>query len=122
MASARGHTVDIARNRVLIFESILEFYLANILMAQRNIVDIRDQPAALEYELDGVQSHTLDFISMDFRSHEIGYMVKPSQMLERDETIAKRVALKRRHVPRLLTDILVVTEKTVVPRQGAKCN
>lgn len=113
MSSARGNVVDIARNRVLIFESILEYHLANVLMARREIINIEDQPAALEYEFDGLQKHTLDFLSDDWHARRVGYNVKPSDFLEKDHTMARVCAMKKRHVPGRFNNILVVTEKQI---------
>ncbi len=119
MSSLRGHTVDIRTNRALMFESMLEFYMANILMAMPSIVDIEDQPAALKLELDGVeQDHTLDFRSTGFDGWKLGYQVKPADLLERDDTMRKVNALKSRHVPTFANDILVVTELQITRNRG----
>jgi hypothetical protein len=118
MSSVRGSTVDIARNRVLIFESILEYYLANMLMAQRSIVNIEDQPAALKYEFDGIEKHTLDFLSDDWSGVRIGYNVKPSHFLEKDQTMERVKAMRKRYVPRSFHNILVITEKQLHRDKG----
>ncbi len=119
MTSVRGHLVDIRTNRALMFESMLEYFMANILMATPSIKDIRDQPPALSYELHGKEREdTLDFVSLDVWGRAIGYEVKPCELLERDETMAKVNAMKARHVPTYADDILVVTERQVRRDKG----
>lgn len=111
MKSFRGHVVDLRTNRALMFESILEYFFANMLMATRKIVNIEDQPSALSFDMDGKQQeHTLDFLSTDEWGQKVGYAIKPCELLERDQTMSKVRAMKQRHVPTVVDDILVVTE------------
>ncbi|AVA21284.1 hypothetical protein [Rhizobium sp. NXC24] len=114
MASVRGHMVDIRQNQVLIFESILEYFFTNVLLAQKQIVKVEDQPGELEYELDGQRAwHTLDYRSTDHSNRRVAYQVKPSEMLKPDRTLEKLNALKAIHVPTFALDIIAVTERQI---------
>ncbi|WP_438748221.1 hypothetical protein [Pararhizobium sp. O133] len=118
ISSVRGHVVDIARNRLLTFESILEYLMANILMADKRLVLIEDQPPELCFDLDGEHQHTLDFRTTDHRRTKIGYAVKPADQLERDQTMAKIRALNSAHAPGYAHKFIVCTDLEITRERG----
>lgn len=119
MRSVRGHLVDAARNQVLMFESVLEFLFANMLMAQPDIVRIEDQPHELKFEMDGEKhGHTFDFRLTASNGFKGAYAVKPSDHLERDQTMRKMKALSVAHIPRFADEMRVVTERQVTRDKG----
>lgn len=119
MRSTRGHMVDFARNQVLMFESILEYLLANMLLARPDIVKIEDQPPELKFTLDGKKlRHTLDYRSSFGDGFRIGYAVKPADMLERDQTKRKVEAMIAQHAPKFAHHMVVCTEFEITKDKG----
>lgn len=119
MRSVRGHLVDAARNQVLMFESVLEFLFANMLMAQPRVARIEDQPPELKFELDGVKhGHTFDFRMTAADGFRGAYAVKPCEHLERDQTMRKIRALSALHTPKFADEMRVVSEKQITRDKG----
>lgn len=119
MRSVRGHLVDAARNQVLMFESILEFLFANMLMSRPEIIRIEDQPAELKFEMDGeTRGHTFDFRMTATDGYRIAYAVKPGDHLSRDETMRKMKALSAAHAPKFADQMMVVTERQITRDKG----
>ncbi len=118
-SSVRGHVVDISRNRLLTFESILEYLMANIAMADKNIALIEDQPPELRFQLNGeLHRHTIDFRTSTCLSFRIAYAVKPADQLERDQTLLKMRALAKLHAPTFAHKFLVCTEMQITRDYG----
>ncbi|WP_312420526.1 hypothetical protein [Shinella sp.] len=116
--SVRGSLVDHARWIVLTFESMLEYYLANILMADPNCKRIEDQPPAVKYFLGKPMEHYFDFRSTSTSNYRIAYNVKPAEFLERDRTLQKIDAIKSVHIPRFANQALIVTENEITREKG----
>lgn len=119
MRSVRGHMVDFERNKVLMFESILEFLFANMLLSRRHIKVVEDQPPQLTYVLDGKkQKHTFDFRATDVDCYRVAYQVKPADQLERDDTMRKVNAIKLQHIPRTAGHMVICTEMEITKAKG----
>lgn len=118
-SSVRGHMVDIARNRLLTFESMLEFYLANMLLSWRRTVLVEDQPPALGFVFDGAEAtHTFDFRGTDDRGFRTAYAVKPHDQLASDQTFRKVEAIGAAHFPRYADQSLVLCEMQISNAKG----
>ncbi|MEB2845979.1 hypothetical protein VKY48_16195 [Endobacterium cereale] len=117
-ASVRGQTVDSARNIVLRFESILEYFFAHILMSRKEVVRIEDQPPPVKFNLGKNRKHYFDFRATFSDGWRTGFNVKPSDLLERDQTFEKMDAINAVHTPSFSDDILVVTEVEVTRAKG----
>ncbi|WP_049731553.1 hypothetical protein, partial [Rhizobium ecuadorense] len=100
--------VDIARNRLLTFESMLEYYLANMLLSWRRTVLVEDQPPELKFMFGGMRTgHTFDFRGTDDRNFRTAYAVKAHDQLAPDQTFAKARAIAAAHFPRFADHWLV---------------
>jgi hypothetical protein len=82
---SRGFVMDPISDRQLVFESMLECSLAQILVADRRVAMIEDQPAAVSYlDDDGrLRRHTFDFRVTTRTGKRIAIAVKPSRRVER---------------------------------------
>lgn len=117
-SSVRGHFVDIGRNRVLSFESILEYLMGNILVANPNTILVEDQPEELAFEFDGEKHQTIDWRGTNRRNYRIGYSVKAADRLGSDRTLDKAKAIEAIHVPTFADKILVCTEFEITKDLG----
>jgi len=118
-SSVRGHMVDIARNRLLTFESMMEYYLANMLLSWRRTVLVEDQPPELKVMFDGVRtSHTFDFRGTDDRNFRTAYAVKPHDQLGPDQTIRKTETIAAAHFPLYADHWLVLSENQITNAKG----
>ncbi|NNH83544.1 hypothetical protein HLH89_21275 [Rhizobium laguerreae] len=118
-SSVRGHMVDIARNRLLTFESMLEYYLANMLLSWRRTVLVEDQPPELKFMFGGVRTgHTFDFRGTDDRNFRTAYAVKSHDQLAPDQTFAKARAIAAAHFPRFADHWLVLCEIQITNAKG----
>ncbi|MBY3378961.1 hypothetical protein [Rhizobium laguerreae] len=117
-SSVRGHFVDVGRNRVLSFESVLEYLMGNILVANSDTILVEDQPPELAFEFDGEKRQTIDFRATNRRRFRIGYAVKAADQLERDMTMRKAKAIAAVHVPTFADKILVCTEFEITKDLG----
>lgn len=81
---AVGALVDPRKNQVLQFESILESDLLYILLTQKNVADVWEQPTAVEYvDEEGVsRQHTFDFLATIIDGQRIAIAVKPEELVE----------------------------------------
>ena len=81
----RGCIVDARTNRTYVFESSLERDALCILLADRRISAVQDQPPAVSYVgPDGrLRSHTADFRVIRVVGIRIAYAVKPSARVEK---------------------------------------
>lgn len=119
MRSVRGSLVDISRNRVLVFESVLEAFLAQILIAHRDVVLIEDQPAPIPFWFEGEwHEQTIDIRATNRNGRREGYVVKPAGLLESDQTLEKVAALKQSNVPKFADDIIILTERNITRAKG----
>ncbi len=80
--SSRGILVDVRRNRKLQFESAIERTVALSFVVDPEVVDIWDQPPAIEYKLHGdVYRHTFDFLIVRQNGERTAIAVKPEAKL-----------------------------------------
>lgn len=81
---AIGALVDPRKNQILQFESILESDLLYILLAQKNVADVWEQPTSVAYvDDDGVsRQHTFDFLVTTTDGQRIAIAVKPEELVE----------------------------------------
>ncbi|WDZ79134.1 hypothetical protein PWG15_27005 (plasmid) [Ensifer adhaerens] len=76
---SRGWVVDPAANRAIGFSSTHEMRLAAMLLANRNVVEVEDQPAAVSYRgADGKRHHhTFDYRATYRNGRRVAIAVKP---------------------------------------------
>lgn len=111
----RGSVVDFAANRALVYESGLERDFACMLMADRRVVRIHDQPPAVVYETpDGhLRKHTFDFLVTLRDGLRVAFAVKPSVRVGKSG-IEDVLALVRRQAPKGFADrFLLRTEQHI---------
>ncbi|MDQ0420913.1 hypothetical protein J2045_001940 [Peteryoungia aggregata LMG 23059] len=119
MRSVRGSLVDISRNRVLVFESVLEAFLLQMLISRRNIALIEDQPPAIPFRLDGIwHEHTVDARVTYSDGYREGLVVKPASQLEEDRTPEKVASLKAENLPTFADNIIYLTEFNITRAKG----
>ncbi|MBB6251468.1 hypothetical protein [Nitrospirillum iridis] len=124
-ARSKGHCrawiVDPADNRVLGCESALELALANILLADRRVVRVEDQPPRVGFIRpdDGrLAHHTFDFrVTLD-DGRRVAIAVKPEGRL-RSSRIHATVAAIRQQAPWFADSFQVATERHATPRRAA---
>ncbi|WP_416355910.1 hypothetical protein ACLNGM_17525 [Aureimonas phyllosphaerae] len=77
--SVRGVIIDPATNREIVYESTLERDLLCILLADRRVASLLDQPPAVEYfdDTGRIRRHTLDFMATLRDGRRIWIAVKP---------------------------------------------
>lgn len=82
---SRGFVMDPINDRQLVFESMLECSLAQILVADRRVAKIEDQPAAVSYLDDRgrLRRHTFDFRVTTRIGKRLAIAVKPSARVDR---------------------------------------
>jgi hypothetical protein len=74
--------LDVRRNRRLQFESAIERTVALSFVVDPDVVDIWDQPPAIEYRIKGrVRRHTFDFLVVRRNGERIAIAVKPEAKL-----------------------------------------
>lgn len=66
-------------DRVLVYESLLECSTLTLLLADRSVEDIHDQPPAIHFQdAEGkARKHTLDYLVVYKDSRKVGFAVKP---------------------------------------------
>lgn len=66
-------------SRMIVFESLLEYHCLIMLLTDRSVVDVWDQPPKIDYTtIDGrLTDHTLDYLARHDNEQVIGYAVKP---------------------------------------------
>jgi hypothetical protein len=91
--------------REIVFESILERDLAYILLANKRVEDIRDQPEAVEFvdHYGEVRKHTFDFIADLKDGSRTAIAVKPAQKVG-SSGIGETLDLIRAQLPRDVAD------------------
>lgn len=115
--SLRGHEYDVRLNRALGFESGIELKFSTLLRADRNVVNIEDQPAAIKFWRPGAKTktrHTIDIRATFASGARIAFAVKHSSQLERTG-ILEDVDLMRVQCADFADDFVVVTEHEVKP-------
>ncbi|MFK0382442.1 hypothetical protein [Agrobacterium sp. NPDC090273] len=119
MRSVRGSMIDINRNQVLVFESVLEAFLAHMLVANPDIALVEDQPSPLPYRFEGEwHEHTLDYRATSRNGWREGYIVKPASQLGPDQTLAKAMAIAKQNVPKAADNIIVLSELNITRAKG----
>ncbi|SSC71429.1 unnamed protein product [Ciceribacter sp. T2.26MG-112.2] len=115
--SLRGHDYDVRLNRALGFESGIELKFATLLRADRSVVNIEDQPAAVKFWRPGAEvktKHTIDLRATFASGTKLGFVIKHSSQLERTN-ILEDVDLMRVQCCDFADDFVVVTEREVTP-------
>jgi len=111
----RGSVVSQAANRALVYESALERDFACILLADRRIAAIHDQPPPVTYRTaDGVSHrHTFDFLVTTVDGRRLAFAVKPLARVEKSG-IKDILALAAAQAPRDFADrFLLRTERQI---------
>jgi hypothetical protein len=121
----RGFVVDHDANRVLVYESSLERDFACMLMADRRIAHIHDQPPAVTFRTpEGKpQRHTFDFLVTTTDNRRLAFAVKPSTRVERSK-IEETLSLIREQVGVSFADrFLLRTEQHITKDRAynARC-
>lgn len=116
----RGAMVDPNSNRALVFESSLERNLALMLMADRRVTHIQDQPEAVHYRTpDGrFHRHTFDFLATLVDGTRVAIAVKPTAKVERSGITAV-LDLIRTQVPNFADRFVLRTEKHITKTRAA---
>lgn len=116
----RGSLVDPTTNRVIVYESTLERDFACILLADRRVVHLHDQPPAVVYVMPGGQRkrHTFDFLATTMAGHRLAIAIKPTAMVERSG-ILETLELIRQQAPTGFADqFLLRTERQITRRRA----
>ena len=81
----RGSTVDHAENRVKVSESTLESRYLDIVLADRRVARVQDQPPAVTYVTpDGrIARHTFDYLVEKVDGKRIACAVRPRSLVEK---------------------------------------
>lgn len=121
----RGFVVDHDANRALVYESSLERDFACMLMADRRVAHIHDQPPAVTYKTpDGrTHRHTFDFLVTTTDDRRLAFAVKPSTRVERSK-IEEILSLIREQVGVSFADhFLLRTEQHITKDRAynARC-
>lgn len=112
---SRGSVVDPRSNRAMVFESNLEHEFACILMADRRVVHIHDQPPAVIYRTpDGTaHRHTFDFLAVTEDGRRLAFAVKPSAKVMKSG-IEQTLEYIRQQAPKDFADsFLLRTERHI---------
>jgi hypothetical protein len=118
---SRGFVVDCVSNREVVYESTLERDFAVILLSDRRIKKVHDQPPAVSYiAKDGRRCrHTFDFLATTAWDTTIAFAVKPSAKVAKSG-IAEIVDLIRNQVGARFADrFQVMTEKQITKPRAA---
>ncbi len=115
-ASGRGFVVAklhaSAAWRQLIFESDLERKCLLVLLSQRAVVDIWDQPPQITYrnQVGKLSSHTFDFLITLEDRKKIAIAVKPGVLAERNGFDREFALIKTQIAKQFADDALLVTD------------
>ncbi|GAB5429894.1 MAG: hypothetical protein Devi2KO_33530 [Devosia indica] len=102
-------------DRMVVFESLLELHCLRILLTDRSVIDIWDQPPAIEYiNIAGQKTHhTLDYRAEYKDGRLVGYAAKPWRNVYDDEGNPTEFALNMRRVRAAAGHkIQIVTERS----------
>ena len=113
--SVRGSVVDHESNREIVFESILERGMAEMLLARRDVSRIWDQPPPVRYlDADGRgHQHTFDFLAITSSGRRCAIAVKPAAKVVRSQ-IEETISLIKAQVgDRFADTYLLRTERHI---------
>lgn len=115
--SCRGSIHDPVSGRAVVYESALERDLAYLLLTDRRIVAVHDQPPAVAYvRRDGrAARHTFDFLVETVSGARIAYAVKPLAKVG-SSGIEDTIALIRRQTGDGFADRFEICTEQHVPR------
>jgi hypothetical protein len=113
--SSRSSIVGGAEPRRIYCESGLEEKAAYSLLADPNVVDLWEQPAAVEYvdEYGKKRRHTFDFVVLLKDGTRIAIQVKPWKRSEKWRAILARIAAQ---MPRRFADFVLLLTERDLPR------
>ncbi|WP_281823954.1 TnsA endonuclease N-terminal domain-containing protein [Jannaschia rubra] len=115
-ASGRGFIIAKLRAsaawRQLIFESHLERKCLLVLLSQRAVVDIWDQPPQITYrnQISRPASHTFDFLVTLEDGRRIAIAVKPDRLAQRNGFDREFALIKAQTAKQFADDALLVTD------------
>lgn len=118
LASARGFVIAKLRAgdawRQLIFESDLERKCLLVLLSQRAVVNIWDQPPQITYQnqLGKPKFHTFDFLVTLEGGQRIAIAVKPDGLVERIGFDREFALIKAQTVKQFADDVLLITDNS----------
>ena len=118
--SVRGATPDLSENRVKVFESDrLERGLLSILMADRRVAHIQDQPKPVAYMTPAgrERTHTFDFLVTFRDGRRVAYAAKPLAKVE-STGIETTLRLIRKQSLSGFADAAVLRTEKTVPKRG----
>lgn len=114
-ASTRGSIVNDAASQEIVVESQLERRLGMILLAQRDVVSIEDQPKAVEYvdENGEVRLHTLDFRAGYISRKRIAFAVKAAGQVKTSGICDVLSRVRKRSLQGFADEIVLLTENQI---------
>ncbi|MDR6667072.1 hypothetical protein [Rhizobium sp. 1399] len=115
--SVRGHDYDVRLNRALGFESAGEMKFGALLKADRNVVNIEDQPKSVRFWRPSALTpteHTIDYRATFANGLRVGFPVKHT-MDDEFPIVLKDVEYMRVQCSDFADDFVVVTEREVTP-------
>ncbi len=118
-AHSRGYIPDPRTNRAVGFSSTHEFRCALMLMANRLVVDVQDQPPAIAYVgKDGRQhTHTFDFRAKFVDGTFVAFAVKPTRDLKKSD-IRDVIDRVRPNLGGFASQALILTERQLTPARA----
>jgi hypothetical protein len=117
--SVRGYDYDVRVNRAIGFESAGELKFGALLKANRDVVNIEDQPQAVHFWRPGAEvrtQHTVDYRATFSNGVRIGFPVKHT-MDDEFKIVLKDVEFMRLQCTDFADDFAVITEREVTPEK-----
>ena len=113
--SVRGAVVDHASNREIVFESILERGMAEMLLARRDVTSVLDQPPPVRYlDAEGRgHKHTFDFLAITSSGRRCAIAVKPAAKVVRSQIEETISLIKAQIGDRFADTYLLRTERHI---------
>lgn len=107
--------------RAIIYESLLERDAATVLLADRRVALLEDQPAAVEYRdaTGRLHRHTFDFRVTLQNGRKVAVIVKPASKANRPSFRELVANLKRDTPPTFAGAVIVVTDADLHPARVA---
>ncbi|MHC2364195.1 PDDEXK family nuclease [Rhizobium leguminosarum] len=118
-AHSRGYLPDPGTRRSVGFSSTLELHCALMLMANRFVVDVEDQPPAITYYDDDGKphEHTFDFRARFRSGNYLAFAVKPLQQV-RTTGLRDQIKRIRRVLGEFASDAIIITDCELTPARA----
>lgn len=118
-AHVRGTITSPVTQRAITYSSTYEMDLAYMLLANRRILKVQDQPQPIMLERDDRErSHTIDYLASLDNGYRVHVAVRPTWLIEKDDLADTIARINAGALDGVADEAIILTEREITTNRG----